>query len=101
MKAFHGACSLSSCETLGQWRQIFFGSSVQNEGVGEKPVAAVPPGRPEPEQEVAISGGIMGTGRKLKGESQLQPLQKVCRVPEERASCARCGTHAIGSSSLR
>ena len=50
-----------------QWRQNFFGSSAQNEGVGKKPVAAVPPGRPE--QEVAVSGGIMGTGRKIKGES--------------------------------
>ena len=32
-------------------------------------MAAVPPGRPEPEQEVAVSGGIMGMDRKLKGES--------------------------------
>ena len=54
---------------LGQWRQTFFGWSAQNEGVGKKPVAAVPLGRPEPEQEVAVSGGIMGMDRKLKGES--------------------------------
>ena len=33
-------------------------------------MAAMLPRRPEPEQEVAVSGGIMGTDRKLKDPEQ-------------------------------
>ena len=81
-------------------------------------MAAVPPGRPELEQEVAVSGGIIGTDGKLKDPEEkeegripaaatskgLFPQRRVggplTRIPEERASCARCGTCAIGSPSL-
>ena len=97
--------------------------------MGKKPVAAVAPRRPELEQEVAVSEGIMGMDRKLKGgimgtDRKLKdPEQEekggipaaaiskglfpqgwvgspLTRVPEDRVSRARCGMRAIGSPLL-
>ena len=80
-------------------------------------MAAVPPGRPEPEQEVAVSGGnhgdgqevkggIMGTDRKLKDPEQEEKGRLPAAATSKSLSCARralcasCGMHAIGSPSL-